>query len=65
MGPTQRIRPLRQRQAGQVSRPSRLCVFYDRHSDTLVILEGKTPREGDAGRLSEIADEARRALDTI
>jgi hypothetical protein len=46
------------------SRPG-LCVFYDRHTDTLVGLQGKAPREGDAGRLSEIADEARRALDTI
>jgi hypothetical protein len=46
------------------SRPG-LCVFYDRHTDTLVRLQGKAPREGDAARLSEIADEARRALDTI
>jgi hypothetical protein len=46
------------------SRPG-MCVFYDRHTDTLVVLQGNAPREGDAARLSEIADEARRALDTI
>jgi hypothetical protein len=46
------------------SRPG-LCIFYDRHTGTLVLLHGKAPREGDAARLSEIADEAHRALDTI
>jgi hypothetical protein len=42
-----------------------LCIFYVRRLTTLVLLNGLEPRVADAKRLSEIADEARVALDTI
>jgi hypothetical protein len=42
-----------------------LCIFYDRRAQTLVMLHGLVPSVADAMRLSEIADQARRALNTI
>jgi hypothetical protein len=52
------------RQAKSGSRRG-LCIFYDRRAQTLVMLHGLAPSVADAMRLSEIADQARRALSTI
>lgn len=42
-----------------------LCIFFDRRFSALIMLHGFEPSVADAKRLSEIADEARVALDTI
>jgi hypothetical protein len=42
-----------------------LCIFFDRRFSALIMLHGLEPSVADAKRLSEIADEARVALDTI
>jgi hypothetical protein len=42
-----------------------MCIFFDRRFSALIRLDGLEPSVADAKRLSEIADEARVALDTI
>ena len=42
-----------------------LCIFFDRRFSALIMLRGLEPSVADAKRLSEIADEARVALDMI
>jgi hypothetical protein len=42
-----------------------LCIFFDRRFSALIHLDGLEPSVADAKRLSEIANEARVALDTL